>query len=130
MITAEQPVFERKTNKHGKPVGKSVLSGYRFEFSDALNGMAATDTAYYQIDNIITKAGHKNKNAAPILNPITGFSLSYNSDVVTILFTAPEKFKTGGQVTVESGVTGSQYDELTGTTTFTISRGGRGITPM
>jgi hypothetical protein len=33
-------------------------------------------------------------------------------------------------VTVESGVTGSVDDELTGTTTFTISKGGSGITPM
>jgi hypothetical protein len=130
MITGEQAVFERKTNKHGKTVGKSVLNGYRFEFSNALNGMAATDTAYYQIDNIISKSGHKNKNRVPILQPITGFSVSYSADIVTISFTAPEKFKTGGLVTVESGVTGSKYDELTGTTTFTISRGGRGITPM
>jgi hypothetical protein len=92
--------------------------------------MAATDTAYYQIDNIITKSGHKNKNRVPILRPITGFSVSYSADIVTIQFTAAEKFKTGGQLTVESGVTGSKYDELTGTTTFTISKGGRGITPM
>ena len=129
MITGEQAVFERKTNKHGKPVGKSVLNGYQLNFSNGLNAVAATDTAYYQIDNLITKSGHKNKHRMPILQPITGFSVSYSADIVTIQFSAPEKFKTGGQVTVESGVTGSQYDELTGTTTFTISRGGSGITP-
>ena len=92
--------------------------------------MAATDTADYQIDNIITKSGHRNKNRVPILQPITGFSVSYSADIVTIEFTAAEKFKTGGQVTVENGVTGSIDDELTGTTTFTISKGGRGITSM
>lgn len=91
--------------------------------------MAATDTAYYQIDNLITKSGRKNKNRMPIVQPITGFSVSYNADIVTIQFTAPEKFKTGGLVTVESGVTGSKISELTGITTFAISRGGRGITP-
>jgi hypothetical protein len=92
--------------------------------------MSATNTANYQIDNIITKSGHKNKSRVPILQPVTSFSVAYSADTATIQFDAPEKFKTGGQVTVEGDVTGSIDDELTGTTTFTISKGGRGITPV
>ena len=35
VIRQEQPIFLRKTNKKGKPIGRPVLSGFLFDFSGA-----------------------------------------------------------------------------------------------
>ena len=33
MVIGEQPVFRRKLNKNGKPVGKAVLTGFTLDFN-------------------------------------------------------------------------------------------------
>ncbi len=39
-IVGEQPLFQRKLNRKGKPVGKAVLTGFAFKFAAALDASA------------------------------------------------------------------------------------------
>jgi len=132
-IIREQPLFNRKTNKKGKPIGNPVLSGFLFDFSEALNPSSATSAANYQIDNVTTK--RVKKQTRRILHPITSFSVAYSAanDSVTVTFTAKQTFRTGGQIEVVSdpsfGVTGISGAALPGTNVFTISPGGKKISP-
>jgi hypothetical protein len=127
VIMSEQPVFQRKTNKRGKPVGKPVFTGYSFDFSSPLNPMSAANSANYDVDMIITK--RIRKKLVHTLQPIRNFHVSYLQDAVTITFRGKETFKAGGQVIITSGVTGASGSSIAGTTTFTISKNGLGITP-
>ena len=42
VIVGEQPLFQRKPNKKGKPTGSPVLIGFTFDFSVPLNSSAAS----------------------------------------------------------------------------------------
>ncbi len=55
VVVGEQPVFLRKLNKRGKPVGKAVLAGFTLEFGTPLNATAAIDPANYQVATVTTK---------------------------------------------------------------------------
>jgi hypothetical protein len=55
VVIGEQPLFERKLNKKGKPTGKAVLSGFTLDFGVALNSAAAANSSNYQVDTITTK---------------------------------------------------------------------------
>jgi hypothetical protein len=117
----------RKTNKKGRPVGKRVLAGFEFEFSSPLNPASATNSANYQVDNVIEK--RVKKKVERILEPITEFNVSYINDAVTIVLARRETFKTGGQITILNSLAGASGAALAGTPVFTISKGGKGITP-
>jgi hypothetical protein len=131
VIVGEQPLFRRKTNKKGKPIGRPVLSGFVFQFSDPLNPASAMNGANYQVDSITIK--RVKKQARRILHPITGFSVAYSpaNDSVTLTFARKQTFRTGGQITVAggqpAGVTGASGAALTGSTVFTISPHGQNI---
>jgi hypothetical protein len=131
IITGEQPLFHRITNKKGKAIGKPVLTGFLFDFSAALNPLSATNTANYQVDTMTIKRVKNHTRRIP--HPITGFSLAYNaaSDSVALTFTGKQTFPAGGQITVlgglQAGVTGAAGAALAESTEFTISRGGRNI---
>jgi hypothetical protein len=127
VIVGEQALFRRKTNKKGKSVGKPVLTGYTFTFSTALDPATATNPANYLVDTVTTKK--VKKKVQPILHLITNLTVSYSANTVTIAFAGKVNFKTGGQITVLNGVTSASGGPLGGTTVFTISRGGGGITP-
>jgi hypothetical protein len=127
VIIGEQSLFSRKTNKKGRPVGKPVLAGFEFEFSSPLNPASATNSANYQVD-ILTKKRVK-KKVERILHPITTFNVSYSNDTVTIVLARRETFKTGGQITILNSLAGASGGAVAGTTVFTISKGGKGITP-
>jgi hypothetical protein len=131
VIISEQPIFERKLNKRGKPVGKAFLSGFSFGFSEALNPSSANDAANYQVDSETSK--RVKKKVEHHLQPITGFSVSYDgsSDSVRLTFVSKQTFPGGGQITViggtASGITGSNGAQLAGSGVFTIAAGGRSI---
>ena len=133
VIVSEQPLFHRKTNKKGKPIGRSVLSGFVFDFSDALNSSSATIEANYQVDTITTK--RVKKQTRRILHPITSFSVAYSAatDSVTLTFTGKQTIRTGGQITVvggpPAGVTGTSGTGLAGDNVFSVSAGGKKISP-
>ncbi len=110
MIIGEQPLFLRKTNKKGKPVGRPVLGEFIFDFSEPLDRASATNAANYQVGATSTR--RVKKQIRRILHPITGFSVAYSvaNDSVTLTFAGKQTFKTGGQITVigspPSGITG------------------------
>ncbi len=131
IITSEQPLFNRKHNKKGKPIGKPVLSGFLFDFSQALSATSATNNANYQVDTVTTK--RVKKQTRRILHPITSFSVAYSAanDSATLTFAGKQTFKKGGQISLlggsESGITGASGAELAGTKVFAISPRGQSI---
>jgi hypothetical protein len=127
VLTGQHPIFQRKINKKGKPVGKPVLTGFTFDFSNPLDPSAAANPANYQVDAIARKKAKK--TVEPILQPIATFSVTYAaaSDAVTITFEGKETFPTGGQITVLGGVTTASGGPSGGNLVFTISRGGMTI---
>ncbi len=127
MVIGEQALFTRKLKK-GKPVGKPVLVGYTLDFSAPLNP-AAANRADFQVATLTAKK--VKKKVTHILKPITNFNVSYvpANDAVDITFSGTETFPTGGQITVQSGVTGATGGALVGTTTFTIAPKGTRISP-
>ncbi len=130
MVIGEQPVFERKLNKHGKPVGKAVLTGFTLEYSTPLDVAAVTDPGNYELMSITTRKVKKSLDR--VEHPIRSFTVSYtpaNDSVTLDLEGAPSSLRTGGQITVLPGVTSDSGDALVGTTVFTITPGGKKIEP-
>jgi hypothetical protein len=133
VIIDEQPLFRRKTNARGKPVGKATLTGFLFRFSGPLDPGSAADPAHYQVDAVIRRKGKK--KAQPILQPITGFTVVYSpaTDSVTLTLAGRPTFPTGGQVTVvggtPGGVSGASSAAPGRPSVFSISPEGRSITP-
>ena len=127
VVTGQQSLFQRKTNKNGKPTGKPVLSGFTIDFAVPLDAAAADNAANYQVDTVSTKK--VKKKVETIFHPITKFTVSYlaDSDAVEIKFGSNEKFPTGGQITILGGMTTTQGGTLSGSTIFTISKGGKMI---
>ena len=84
MIIGEQPVFRRKLNKHGNPVGKAVLTGFTLDFNTSIGATAASNPANYELDRITTKKVRKSLER--ILHPIEAFAVAYTpaSDSVTL----------------------------------------------
>ncbi len=134
MIIGEHAVFQRKTNKKGKPVGSSVLAGFDIDFSAPLNPASANNPAHYQLGTITTKKVKK-KKVVTTLHPITKFTVSYGAttDSVDLALLGTQKFPTGGRLTIvggpSGGVTGASGAPLGGITVLAISAKGRTITP-
>ncbi len=93
MILSEHPVFQRKLNKKGKPVGKAVLTGFTFDFNTPVSAIAAADEANYQLDTVTTK--RVKKTDVRILHPVTRFTVSYTSgsDVLSVNLTGARRFR-------------------------------------
>ena len=130
MVIGEQPVFERKLNKHGKPVGKAVLTGFTLEYNTPLGAAAVTDPANYDLVSITTRKVKKILDR--IEHPIRNFTVSYtpaNDSVTLDLDGARSSLRTGGQITVLPGVASDSGGELVGATVFTIAPGGKKIEP-
>ena len=129
VITGELPLFERKLNKKHKPTGKPVLSGFSLDLDVALTSALGTNSPYIELDTIISKR-IKNKKMT-ILHPISNFTVSYlaASDELRIIFQKPQTFPTGGQLTVHGGMTTATGAFLSGTEVFTISKGGKSLSP-
>jgi hypothetical protein len=129
VVVGEQPVFKRKLNNKGKPVGKATLAGLMLQFGTQLDQTTAANSANYQLATVTTKKVKKKK--IKVLQSITKFNVSYleASDTVEITFGSPETFPTGGQITVLGGLTTATGGTLTGNAVYTISKGGKGIVP-
>ncbi|MBW4048942.1 MAG: hypothetical protein HIU89_13745 [Proteobacteria bacterium] len=125
-IVGEVPVFRRKLNRRGKPVGRPVLTGFTMQFSASIGASSAMTTSNYVLDTVTSK--RTKRGVSRILHPVNGFSVTYEpaSDSATIDVVRPNAFRTGGQLTVLPGVDGGG---LVGTTVFSIARGGRSLGP-
>ncbi len=129
MVISEQPVFQRKLKKNGKPAGPAVLTGFTLEFNMSLTAAAAANPRNYVLDTVTIKKVKKSYER--VLNPIKGFTVKYTpaSDSVTLKLTAAQSFPKGGQLTVLPGVTRNSGSVLSGSTVFTITPGGKKIEP-
>jgi hypothetical protein len=119
VIIGEQPIFTRKLNRKHKPVGRPTLSGFRFNFSAAMNPATAGNPADYQVDWTSTKRAKR--RLVKILHPVP-FSVQYDaaSHSVSLLLGGKQAFARGGQITViaappdgVSGVSGVLLDGAT-----------------
>jgi hypothetical protein len=128
VVIGQQPLFQRKLDKKGKPHGKPVLAGFTLDFGVPLSSATASNPANYRVNTMTIK--RVKKVVEHILHPITDFTVAYiaASDAVVIEFTGKETFPTGGQMTVLSGVTGA-LGGAGAPTVFTIAKGGKSITP-
>ena len=129
MIISEQPVFQRKLNKKGKPVGKAVLTGFKLDFNIPLTAAAVSNRANYELDTVTTKK--VKKSVERVLHPIKSFTVTYTpaNDSVMLKLAGTQLFPTGGQIKVLPGVTGGSGSVLNGATVFKITPGGKTIVP-
>jgi len=106
VIIGEKAIFQRKTNKKGKPIGSPILTGFSVEFSAPLNPASANNPVNYQLDTVTTKKAKK--KVMRIMHPISNFTVSYNaaSDSVNLALVGTQPFPTGGQLTIVSGPSG------------------------
>ncbi len=93
VIIGERPLFERKTNKKGKPAGKPVLQGFTLEFSRPM-GTSAGDSLDFSLEKIVAKA--TKKKPAKLRN--VGFTVAYSpfDNTVTVNVAGKQTFPTGG----------------------------------
>ena len=129
MVIGEQPVFQRKLKKNGKPAGKAVLTGFTLDFNMSLSAAAVSNPGNYELDTVTIKKVKKSLDR--VLHPIKSFTVTYTpaSDSVTLKLAGTQSFPTGGQITVLPGVTSDSGSVLIGTTVFTITPGGKKIEP-
>jgi sugar lactone lactonase YvrE len=133
MIIGEKAIFRRKTNMHGKPVGKAVLTGFSLIFNEPLNVATATNRGDYQLATVTIRK--VKKKPTTILKPITNFTVSYDAAMETVNLTliGKQAFPTGGKLTVigtpPNGVSGASGALLGGPTVFGISKNGKTIAP-
>ncbi len=120
VIIREQPLFA-STKKGG-------LIGFSLTFNSALSSATGNNAGNFQLDTVTTKK--VKRKVVTVLKRI-GFRVSYDAahETVDIAMAGKQTFPTGGQLTVESGVTGVTGVPVAGTTVFAISKAGRSITP-
>jgi hypothetical protein len=102
----------------------TVDSGFTLDFGVPLNAASAAD---FQVDTVTTKMVKKKKET--ILHPIKKFTVSYlpASNSVEIKLGAMKTFPTGGQITVQGGLTTAAGGTLAGPAELTISKGDKRI---
>ena len=99
VIIGEQALFARKVNKKHKPVGKPTLTGFRLDFSTAMNPANAGNAGNYQVDWISTR--RVKKKVVNIVHPVP-FHVQYDAAThsVSLLLSGKQAFARGGQITV------------------------------
>ena len=114
-------MFTRKLNKHHKPVGKPILSGFRLEFSVAMNPASTGDAGNYQVDWISTT--HVKKKVVKLLHAVP-IRAEYDdlTDSVNLLLSGKEAFQQGGQITVLA----AQPDGVSGASGVLLDGGNQG----
>jgi hypothetical protein len=90
-------------------------------------GSSRANVDNHQIDTVTTKKVKKKKETIP--HSITNFTVTYlaASDAVEITLGAKETFPTGGQSTVQGGLTTAAGETLSRPAMFTVSAGGRNV---
>ena len=123
VISYAHVISEKAIRKNGK------TTGFTLGFDVLLSAAAATNPAHYQLSLVkLVKAGTKTTR---VLVPITGFKVIHNpsTHAVTLKLTSPQKFLSGGQLTVLASVATGSGSVLSGTTVFKIAAGGVKIGP-
>jgi hypothetical protein len=128
-IVSEQPVFERKHNKKGKPIGKPVLVGFTLQFSTSLDPNAASNAGNYALENLSIK--RVRRTLERVLRPLNIASSTYDdsNNAVTLTLAGAPSFANGGELTISPAITGTSNSVLVGPTVFAIGSGGKTIEP-
>jgi streptogramin lyase len=127
LISREIPVFNQKTNKRGKPVGKPTLAGFEFDFNKPMNQGSVDSAGSYQVGAYVNKRV-KRKNVK-VLQPV-GFSAVSNASnsSVRLLISGRQNFSAGGQITlIASGIASADGAFLASNAVFMVSANGRAI---
>ncbi len=134
-IQSATVVFTQKTNpKTHKKIGKPVMTGYQFTFNTAMNPATTGSSANYQVQTyayVSVKVGKKFQKKLELQPPI-GITVNYqpSSDAVELL-TGKQAFKYGGQITlIGTGISSAGGALLGNNVLYSISKGGRSITPL
>ncbi len=131
-ITGVQALTHRKTNKHGKPVGKPTLVGFTIEFSTAMSA-SADDAADYEVQALKT-IKRVRKVRVPVYQNVA-FTATYSapSSTVTLTLVGRQTFRKGGLLSViatpPDGLASASGDFLAAPSQFAISAGARLVTP-
>ena len=129
MIIGESVVFNQKTNKKGKPVGKRTLAGFEFDFNKAMNSTTVGSSSSYQLSTFVTKRV-KRKTVTSL--QAVGFSVSFNgsNNSVRLLLSGRQTFAKGGQITlVASGIQSQDGGVLPANAVFIISPNALSLSP-
>ncbi len=131
MVIAEVPVFQRKLNKHGKPTGKAVLTGFTLDYNMPLTAADVSDAANYALDTLTLKKVKKSE--VRVAHPLKNFTVSYTpeTDSVTLNLTGRPRHSPAAARSryLPVGVTDNSGSVLTGTTVFKITAGGKKVEP-
>jgi uncharacterized delta-60 repeat protein len=139
VIIGEHPLFTPRFNRHHKPVGQPILSGFEFDFSEEMNPATAGAATNYQVDWISTRRVRKQTVQVLHAVPVT-VQYSSTTNSVSVLLSGKQAFAQGGQITViaeppngvssEGGVLldGGDKGEAADNGVFRILPRGRGIT--
>ena len=114
-------------NERGKPVGKSVLTGFTLEFSRPMNA-SVLNAANYQLEEARSKAAGRH-SAARLKAVGTTETYDTSNNTVTVTIAGNQPFAKGGVLTVTPAIASAAGKSLTGNSAFTISPGGKTITP-
>jgi hypothetical protein len=98
-IIGEQALFARKLNKKHEPVGKPTLTGFRLDFSTAMDPATAGNAGNYQVGWISLR--RVKKTVVDILHPVP-FNVQYDAAThsVRLLLSGKRAFAEGGRITV------------------------------
>ncbi len=128
-VISEKSIFERRTTKKGKPIGKAVLSGFQLQFSTPLEPTSASMESNFAVDFVAQ--AHIRRKVVHVFRPVTTITSVYvpSSVAVDLILGRNVLFPLGGRISVLGGLQTASGGVLTGTATFTISKGGKIIAP-
>jgi hypothetical protein len=101
-VIGESVVFSQKTNKKGKSQGKKVFSGFKIQYSIAMDPSTAGLSTLYKMDSISLK--RKKNKTVKVFTPVN-FTAKYDqaSESVTLTVAGKNPFAKGGQITIVTG---------------------------
>jgi hypothetical protein len=129
VIIRESVVFNQKTNKKGKPVGKKTLAGFEFDFNKAMNSTTVGSSSSYRLSTFVTKRVKRKTVTVP---QAVGFSVAFNAsnNSVRLVPSGRQTFPKSGQITlVASGIQSQDGGVLASNAVFIISPNARSISP-
>jgi streptogramin lyase len=124
VIIGEVPIFSRKLNHKGVPVGKATLTGFELIFSQPMGG-SGLNSGEYRVEKVVAKATRKKPQKVSNV----GFSVSYVSANTVMVGVKNQAFTLGGVLTVNGAVSSAAGASLGVTDSFSIGKGGKTITP-
>jgi sugar lactone lactonase YvrE len=98
-VMGESVVTSQKTNQRGKALGKKIFSGFKIQYSLAMDATSVGNRSNYHVEATTIK-GNKNKRVTSV-TPVR-FKANYDpsSDSVTLTIIGKNPFALGGQISI------------------------------